>query len=262
MEDFEAALAEIKPAFGAVTETLAAYCLNGIIDFGAPFRHLRATCQTLVEQARRPRGGARPDRVLASVLPESAGLGAPVRRPRTPYQTLAEQARRPWGAWAWLGAGVGAVSELQGLGRRSAARATPARRSPSSRGRPVASSLTWRWLLGWVFNAVGMPGMSQWAMGHSPRSLAAAGRYMQQAERRPPLRKAAAHARGGGCAGAQQRAHAAADGAAGGPGRRGQDCAGGHAGPGERVPVRQGGQRGLHGRLQRAGQGRADRQGV
>ena len=50
MEDFESALAEIKPAFGAVTETLAAYCLNGMIDFGAPFRHLLATCQTLVEQ--------------------------------------------------------------------------------------------------------------------------------------------------------------------------------------------------------------------
>lgn len=50
MEDFESALAEIKPAFGAVTETLAAYCLNGMIDFGEPFRHLLATCQTLVGQ--------------------------------------------------------------------------------------------------------------------------------------------------------------------------------------------------------------------
>ena len=50
MEDFESALAEIKPAFGAVTETLAAYCINGMIDFGEPFRHLLATCQTLVEQ--------------------------------------------------------------------------------------------------------------------------------------------------------------------------------------------------------------------
>ena len=56
MEDFESALAEIKPAFGAVTETLAAYCLNGMIDFGEPFRHLLATCQTLVEQVG-PDGG-------------------------------------------------------------------------------------------------------------------------------------------------------------------------------------------------------------
>jgi len=263
MEDFEAALAEIKPAFGAVTETLAAYCLSGIIDFGAPFRHLRATCQTLVEQARRP-GGGRPARQGAGVgaARECGGVGRPSATRARPARRSSRAGAATRGRLSLAGGWRWSVSKVQGLGRRSAARAAPARRSPSSRGRPVASSLTWRWLLGWVFNAVGMPGMSQWAMGHSPRSLAAAGRYMQQAERRPPLRKAAAHARGGGCAGAQQRAHAAADGAAGGPGRRGQDCAGGHAGPGERVPVRQGGQRGLHGRLQRAGQGRADRQGV
>ena len=50
MQDFQAALAEVKPAFGAVTETLDTYRLNGIIDWGEGFRHLSATCRTLVEQ--------------------------------------------------------------------------------------------------------------------------------------------------------------------------------------------------------------------
>ena len=65
MEDFESALAEIKPAFGAVTETLAAYCLNGMIDFGEPFRHLLATCQTLVEQVGPCETGANPKETLS-----------------------------------------------------------------------------------------------------------------------------------------------------------------------------------------------------
>ncbi len=50
MEDFEAALAEVKPAFGAVTETLEEYRLNGILEYSEHFRHLLATCKTLVEQ--------------------------------------------------------------------------------------------------------------------------------------------------------------------------------------------------------------------
>ncbi len=54
MEDFEAALAEVKPAFGAVTETLEEYRLNGIIEYGEHFRHLHATCRTLVEQVHAP----------------------------------------------------------------------------------------------------------------------------------------------------------------------------------------------------------------
>ncbi|CAL8461921.1 g1452 [Coccomyxa elongata] len=52
MEDFEAALAEVKPAFGAVTETLEEYRLNGILEYSDHFRHLLATCKTLVEQVR------------------------------------------------------------------------------------------------------------------------------------------------------------------------------------------------------------------
>ncbi len=52
MEDFEAALAEVKPAFGAVTEALEEYRLNGVIEYSETFRHLLATCRTLVEQVR------------------------------------------------------------------------------------------------------------------------------------------------------------------------------------------------------------------
>lgn len=51
--DFEKALSEIKPAFGAVTETLEQYRLNGIIDSGEKFRHLQSTCRNLIEQASR-----------------------------------------------------------------------------------------------------------------------------------------------------------------------------------------------------------------
>ena len=54
MEDFEEALREVKPAFGAVTETLEAYRLNGIIDYGEHFRHLISVCKQLVEQASVP----------------------------------------------------------------------------------------------------------------------------------------------------------------------------------------------------------------
>lgn len=50
MEDFEAALKEVKPAFGAVTETLQEYILNGMIDYGPHFNHLHNTCRTLVDQ--------------------------------------------------------------------------------------------------------------------------------------------------------------------------------------------------------------------
>ena len=51
MADFERALSEVKPAFGAASETLEQYRLNGIIDSGEHFRHLQATCRNLVEQA-------------------------------------------------------------------------------------------------------------------------------------------------------------------------------------------------------------------
>ena len=50
MTDFERALSEVKPAFGAVTETLEQYRLNGMVDSGEHFRHLQSTCRNLVEQ--------------------------------------------------------------------------------------------------------------------------------------------------------------------------------------------------------------------
>ncbi|KAL0035187.1 hypothetical protein WJX79_005010 [Trebouxia sp. C0005] len=52
MADFERALSEVKPAFGAVTETLEQYRLNGMVDSGEHFRHLQSTCRNLVEQVR------------------------------------------------------------------------------------------------------------------------------------------------------------------------------------------------------------------
>ncbi len=52
MEDFLAALDEVKPAFGAVTETLQTFRLHGMIDYGARFQHLLSSCKTLVQQVR------------------------------------------------------------------------------------------------------------------------------------------------------------------------------------------------------------------
>ncbi len=54
MEDFMMAFEEVKPAFGAVRDTLESYRLNGIINYGESFQHLSNTCNSLVEQARRP----------------------------------------------------------------------------------------------------------------------------------------------------------------------------------------------------------------
>lgn len=50
MDDFMLALKEVKPAFGAVTETLNQYRLNDIINWGPGFMHLATTCKTLTEQ--------------------------------------------------------------------------------------------------------------------------------------------------------------------------------------------------------------------
>ena len=52
MADFEAALAEVKPAFGATTDALEMNRLNGIIDWGLPFQHLADTGRSLVEQVK------------------------------------------------------------------------------------------------------------------------------------------------------------------------------------------------------------------
>lgn len=50
MEDFVTAMQDVKPAFGAVIDTLEMYRLNSIIDYGDSYRHLASTCHSLVAQ--------------------------------------------------------------------------------------------------------------------------------------------------------------------------------------------------------------------
>lgn len=52
MEDFQRALLDIQPAFGAMSETLESYRLNGIIHYGASFEHLLSSCKSVVQQVR------------------------------------------------------------------------------------------------------------------------------------------------------------------------------------------------------------------
>ena len=50
MEDFLAALLEVKPAFGATIATLDSYRLHGMVDYGTRYQHLLSSCRTLVRQ--------------------------------------------------------------------------------------------------------------------------------------------------------------------------------------------------------------------
>lgn len=50
MQDFLAALDEVKPAFGAVIDSLEGYRLHGMIDFGPRYQHLLSSCRILVQQ--------------------------------------------------------------------------------------------------------------------------------------------------------------------------------------------------------------------
>lgn len=50
MADFEHALEEVKPAFGAQIDTLETQRMHGIISYGTRFEHLQHTCYRLVEQ--------------------------------------------------------------------------------------------------------------------------------------------------------------------------------------------------------------------
>ncbi|KAG2487773.1 hypothetical protein HYH03_013618 [Edaphochlamys debaryana] len=52
MTDFEKAFEEVKPAFGASTETLESYRTHGIIPCGDSFDHLRQTLGMLVQQVK------------------------------------------------------------------------------------------------------------------------------------------------------------------------------------------------------------------
>jgi vesicle-fusing ATPase len=71
MEDFKMAQDEVRPAFGAVVDTLEMYRLNGIIDYGDRFRHLASTCQSLVEQVR----NSAKTPLLSCLLEGPAGTG-------------------------------------------------------------------------------------------------------------------------------------------------------------------------------------------
>ena len=50
MHDFEKALEEVKPAFGASTDMLNSYCTHGMLPCGETFDHLRETLRALVQQ--------------------------------------------------------------------------------------------------------------------------------------------------------------------------------------------------------------------
>ena len=52
MENFRCALSEVKPAFGAVVDTLDLYRPNGMISSGARMEKLMTTCKVLVKQVR------------------------------------------------------------------------------------------------------------------------------------------------------------------------------------------------------------------
>jgi vesicle-fusing ATPase len=63
MHDFEKALEEVKPAFGASTDVLASYCTHGMLPCGETFDHLRETLRALVQQVRKGPWSPRKDRV-------------------------------------------------------------------------------------------------------------------------------------------------------------------------------------------------------
>ena len=71
MQDFDKALSEVTPAFGAVTETLEGLRLNGMIDSGDHHRRLLSTMSDLVQQVT----GATPG-LPSSCIARAAGLTA------------------------------------------------------------------------------------------------------------------------------------------------------------------------------------------
>ncbi|GFR52621.1 hypothetical protein Agub_g15206 [Astrephomene gubernaculifera] len=71
MEDFEKALEEVKPAFGASTDTLESYRMHGIIPCGETFDHLR---QALTKMARQVRNSSKTP-VLSVILEGPKGSG-------------------------------------------------------------------------------------------------------------------------------------------------------------------------------------------
>ena len=53
MDDFMKSLEEVKPAFGAATESLKSYRRHGMINCGENFDHLLSTLRMLVHQVKK-----------------------------------------------------------------------------------------------------------------------------------------------------------------------------------------------------------------
>lgn len=70
-EDFEHALTEVTPAFGANTDTLQSYRMHGMFNYGPVFEHLQATLAALVNQVR----NSDKTPVLSCLLEGPAGSG-------------------------------------------------------------------------------------------------------------------------------------------------------------------------------------------
>jgi vesicle-fusing ATPase len=71
MEDFMKALDEVKPAFGAATESLNSYRTHGMLNCGETFDHLLQTLRTLVHQV----GQSEKTPLLTCILEGPAGSG-------------------------------------------------------------------------------------------------------------------------------------------------------------------------------------------
>lgn len=108
MEDFLAALDEVKPAFGAVIDSLEGYRLHGMIGYGPRYQHLLSSCRTLVQQVQT--SDSTP--LISCLLEGPAGTGKTALA-----ATLAIESGFPfvkvgssWGAAAWPFAWAAAVS--------------------------------------------------------------------------------------------------------------------------------------------------------
>ena len=151
MEDFLAALDEVKPAFGAVIDSLEGYRLHGMVDYGPRYQHLLSSCRTLVQQVRCCRGVAAARRragAWAEAVPLGCGSNSTQRQrsPRHAWQSLALPPTHPPPHTCLLRA-----RSRPATPRRSSRACWRARRAPARR----------RWLPRWPSRA-GSP-LSRWA---------------------------------------------------------------------------------------------------
>jgi hypothetical protein len=88
MSDFEHALEEVKPAFGNNAESLAAYAMHGITNYGEVFGHLQQTLAALVQQVRCAQLPARPAAAAAgAACVSSTAALLPLTRPPAPFSS-------------------------------------------------------------------------------------------------------------------------------------------------------------------------------